>query len=99
VSQALLSLLGSVSGPVRELETPYNPHARFRVEARYLRDTPEGIREARVRYVHQSLEKRAAAERLFAEEVADVQEMGYAAVVRLLDRGDEVLRVETEGDF
>jgi hypothetical protein len=99
VSQVLLAILGSAAGPVQELERPFDPRARYRVEARYLRDTPDGIREAKVRYVHQSLERLDAAERLFDAEVADVREMGFAAVIRLLDNGAEVKRVTTEGDF
>jgi hypothetical protein len=85
----LLTILGAAAGPVRELERPFNPAARFRVEARYA--------DAQARYCHRSEEREAEAERVFAAEVAEAEAFGYCCIVRLLESGREVRRVTTEG--
>lgn len=90
MSHPLLTALGSVSGPVRELEAPLDPKAPYRVEARYY--------GAQVRFCHRSYTTWAGAIGTFAAEVAEAELCGYACVVVILRGGRCVRRCVTAGE-
>jgi hypothetical protein len=87
VVNQLLAILGAASGPVRELEAPFDPRAPYRLEGRYY--------GAKVRFCHQGFQRYPAAKAALADEAADAERMGYACEFRLVKHGGEVLETVT----